>query len=125
MRDVLLVGCGGFLGAVMRYGMSLMIAPVGAVRFPMATLVVNVTGSLVIGFVAGWGERTDLLSPAMRLLLMTGILGGYTTFSAFALESQTLLRNQAVAGAILNVMAHVVLGLLAVVAGHRLANLGA
>lgn len=121
MRELLLVGCGGFLGAVARYGMSRLLAPRTA-HFPIATLVVNVSGCLLIGWLAGWGQRTELLTPTVRLFVLTGILGGYTTFSAFGLESHALLRGGATGAAILNVASHMVLGLLAVALGHRLGS---
>ncbi len=122
MRNFLLVGGGGFLGAVTRYYFGgLVMSASGAPRFPLATLVVNVTGCLAIGIVAGLGERADYLTPSTRLFLITGLLGGYTTFSAFAYETYFLGREQAWVSATLSVVAQVGLGLLAVVAGHRLA----
>ena len=122
MRNLLLVGTGGFLGAVSRYYLSgLVLHATGAARFPWATLVVNVTGCFAIGLLAGAAETAQLLSPAMRLLLITGFLGGYTTFSAFGYETYFLGREQLWLGALMNVTLQVVLGLAAVVLGHRLA----
>ena len=122
MRNLLLVGTGGFLGSVSRYYLSgLVIHATGAPRFPLATLIVNLTGCLAIGLVSGFAEHAHLFSPSTRLFLLTGFLGGYTTFSAFAYETYFLGRESVWAGAILNVALHVVLGLLAVLAGHRLA----
>ena len=122
MRNFLLVGTGGFLGAVSRYYLSgLVLHLTGADRFPWGTLIVNVTGCLAIGILAGAAEAADVLSPALRLLLITGFLGGYTTFSAFAFETYFLGREQMWMGAVLNVALSVVLGLIAVVAGHRIA----
>lgn len=124
MRNLLLVGTGGFLGSVSRYYLSgLVIHASGAPRFPLATLAVNVTGCLSIGILAGLAEHAHLLSPSARLFLLTGFLGGYTTFSAFAYETYFLGREHAWASAAVNVAAQVVLGLLAVVLGHRLAVL--
>lgn len=124
MRNLLLVGAGGFLGSVVRYKMSgLVLHASGAARFPLATLVVNVTGCLLIGLLAGLAESANTLSPAARLFLLTGFLGGYTTFSAFAYETYALGREQAFASAALNIGAQVALGLLAVLAGHRLSVL--
>ena len=124
MRNLLFVGTGGFLGSVSRYYLSgLVIHASGAPRFPLATLVVNVTGCLTIGVLAGLAEHAHVLSPSARLFLFTGFLGGYTTFSAFAYETYFLGREHAWASATINVAAQVVLGLLAVVLGHRLAVL--
>lgn len=122
MKNLLLVGSGGFLGAAARYYLGgLVLQASGAPRFPLATLVVNVTGCLAIGVIAGLGERTDAFSASTRLFVITGVLGGYTTFSAFAYETYFLGREQAWLSAVVSVVAQVGLGLLAVVLGHRLA----
>lgn len=124
MRDILLVGSGGFLGAIARFALNRLVTPdASAARFPWGTLIVNVTGCLLIGLVAGLAERSDMLSAQHRLFLMTGLLGGYTTFSAFALETYALRGASGVA--LLNVVAQVGLGYLAVVAGVRFAGAGA
>jgi CrcB protein len=120
LRDLLLVGTGGFLGSVARYLIGLLVTQAsGASRFPFATLVVNVTGSLIIGALAAFAQRENVLSPGTRLFLFTGLLGGYTTFSAFAYETLILGREQAWLAAALNVLAHVALGLAAVWVGYR------
>lgn len=124
MRNLLLVGSGGFLGSVARYLLSgYVLHATGAARFPYATLVVNVSGCLAIGVIAGFAERASVFTPEARLFLMTGFLGGYTTFSAFAYETVFLAREHAWGGAFTNVVAQVALGLLAVLVGHRLAIL--
>lgn len=124
MRNLLLVGGGGLLGSVARYLLGgLVIHATGAPRFPLATLTVNVTGCLVIGALTGFAERAHLLSPATRLFLITGFLGGYTTFSAFAFETFFLAREHAWLSAAGNVLAQVALGLGAVWAGYRFAVL--
>jgi len=92
----------------------------GAARFPYGTLVVNVTGCLAIGVIAGLAERASLFTPGARLFLITGFLGGYTTFSAFAYETVFLAREHAWVSAMGNVLAQVTLGLVAVIAGHML-----
>jgi CrcB protein len=124
MRNLLLVGGGGFLGSVARYLLGgLVLQSTGAARFPFATLVVNVTGCLAIGVLAGFAERASAFTPATRLFLMTGLLGGYTTFSAFGYETFFLAREHAWLSAATNVIAHIVLGLGAVFAGYRVAVL--
>jgi CrcB protein len=85
--------------------------------FPAGTLVVNVTGSLLIGLVAGLAESRALIGPDVRLLLVTGVLGGYTTFSAFSLETLLLLRSGQTATALTTVCLQLVLGLAAAWAG--------
>jgi len=89
--------------------------------FPAGTLVVNVTGSLLIGLLAGLAESRALLGPEARLLLVTGLLGGYTTFSAFSLETLLLLRAGQTATALATVALQVVLGVAAAWAGFALA----
>lgn len=122
MRDVLLVGLGGFLGSIGRYGLSgVILRQTAADRFPLGTLVVNVLGCLVMGLLAGLAERWHLFGAPARLFLMTGLLGGFTTFSAFAYETYFLGREQAWLSAAANVFLSVALGLAALWVGHATA----
>ena len=122
MKDLLLVGGGGFLGSVARYLLGgLVLHATGAPRFPWSTLFVNVTGCLAIGILGGFAERAHVFSPATRLFLITGFLRGYTTFSALAYETFFLGREHAWVSAAANVLASVTLGLAAVWVGYRLA----
>lgn len=122
MRDVLLVGLGGFLGSIGRYGLSgVILRQTVADRFPLGTLVVNVLGCLVMGLLAGLAERWHLFGAPARLFLMTGLLGGFTTFSAFAYETYFLGREQAWLSAAANVFLSVALGLAALWVGHATA----
>jgi len=124
MPDWLLVGGGGFIGSVARYYLGgFVLHRTGASRFPWSTLSVNVLGCIVIGLLAGAAERSHWLSPSTRLLLFTGVLGGFTTFSAFAYESYFLSREQAWGSVVMNVALHIVLGLGAVWLGHRAGQL--
>ena len=121
MRDLLLVGSGGFLGSVARYYLSgLVLHASGATRYPWGTLVVNTLGCVVIGMLASLAEYRHIFSPATRLLVFTGILGGFTTYSAFAYESYFLARERLWLAAASNVGLHLVLGLGGVWLGHRL-----
>ncbi len=123
MLNVLLVGLGGGLGAMARYGVSLWVLHwPGAPPFPLATLLVNVLGCFAIGVLAFLGETRGLLTPEARLLLMTGFLGGFTTFSAFGIETLGLARGGATAATLGYVGAHLALGLGAVWAGQALAQ---
>ncbi|GAB6197604.1 fluoride efflux transporter CrcB [Lysobacter xanthus] len=123
MREVLLVGAGGCLGAIARHllGGVLAAAP-GAHRFPLGTLVVNVLGCALIGVFAALAERMPGLEGPARLFLVTGLLGGFTTFSAFGLETTLLLRRGDAVLAGSYVAASVALGLAAVWLGMRLAT---
>ena len=124
MKSILLVALGGAVGSVARYKIS------GYVlhhtidwRFPAGTFAVNVLGCLVAGVLAGLAEKHDLLSADARLLLFTGLLGGFTTFSAFGLETMYLMRRGdfAIAGA--NIVLSVIAGLIALALGLGLASL--
>lgn len=122
MRNLLLVGGGGFLGSVARYyvsGWATQMSHAG--RFPLGTLVVNITGCLLIGFLAGLAEYAHLLSPPARLFLLTGFLGGFTTYSAFAYETYFLGREHMALAALANVSLQLVLGLSAVLLGSKIA----
>lgn len=124
MRDLLLVGMGGFLGSVARYSLGAWVThQTGAHRFPFGTLTVNAIGCLAIGLISGIAEQSSTFSPHTRLLLITGVLGGFTTYSAFAYESYFLAREHAWAFAAINVIAHVLLGLAMVWLGHAAAGL--
>ena len=111
----LLVGVGGALGSVLRYwagGLVQQAAGGAAGGFPVGTLLVNVVGCVAIGALAQLGERSPL-APETRALLMTGFLGGFTTFSAFANETVLAWR----AGATALAAANVVLSVAACIAG--------
>jgi CrcB protein len=123
MIKLLLVGAGGFLGSVLRYGVSgLVHRLVPATLFPLGTLVVNVAGCFAIGLVAGMAETRGVLSSQTRLFLLIGLLGGFTTFSTFGHESFSFVREAEGMKALLNVLLSVVLGLGAVWIGHAIAR---
>ena len=125
MRDVLLVGVGGFVGAAARHllGPWLMLAS-GQARFPVGTLAINVLGCALIGVFAAFAEHLPALNGPARLLLVTGVLGGFTTFSAFGLETMLMLRRGDMALASVYVAASLVLGLAAVWLGMKAVALG-
>jgi CrcB protein len=95
MTDLLLVGLGGALGSVARYKLGGLVLhhTTPDWKFPAATFVVNVLGCLVAGVLAGLGAKFDLFGQQARLFLFTGLLGGFTTFSAFGGETVALLRR--------------------------------
>ncbi len=106
MSQILAVALGGAAGALARHGVSTAIAAAFGPRFPLGTLVVNVAGSFAMGWLfALFAERTHV-PPEMRLLVMTGLLGAFTTFSTFSVETLALLQ----AGRWLAGAANVVLG---------------
>jgi CrcB protein len=120
---LLLVGAGGFLGSVFRYVLSGWVHRVlDNPWFPYGTLVVNVTGSVAIGFLGGLAENRSLFTSDARLFVFIGILGGFTTFSSLTLETFFLARNTQIAAALANITMQVFLGLLGVWFGNLLSR---
>ena len=116
----LLVFVGGGVGALLRYGVG-RAAVLGGYGAPLATLAVNIIGCLVMGLLAGWFTSRGGSEPA-RLFLLTGLLGGFTTFSAFGLDALTLWQRGASGPAAAYVAASVILSLAAVALGFTLAR---
>ncbi len=114
------VAIGGALGSMARYGMSGFIAALTGSTFPYGTLVVNVTGAMLIGFLATLsGPESRYFIPASgRIFMMTGVCGGYTTFSTFSLESANLMRDGEWTAALANIGFSVILCLVAIWIGH-------
>ncbi|OAG28491.1 fluoride efflux transporter CrcB [Thermodesulfatator autotrophicus] len=113
MKTYLLVGAGGFLGAMARYWVS-GLALHFSTRFPLGTLLVNVLGSFFLGFLMTLVSETLLVSPETRLFLAIGFLGAFTTFSTFAYETNSLLEGGQFFLAFLNVVISLSLGLIGV-----------
>ncbi len=125
MIQGLLIGLGGLVGTLARYWLSGAIAIRVGETFPWGTLIVNVSGSLAIGFIAALTDPDGrfLVNPSLRQTLMIGVMGGYTTFSSFSLQTLTLAREGEWLYAGANVLLSVVLCLIAVWAGHTLARM--
>ena len=124
MIRYLAVLAGGAFGTGLRYSLSTLIySRIKEPTFPYANFVINVSGSFMIGLLVELFEARWHVSPTTRLALITGILGGYTTFSGFSFETYVLLREGELFRGILNVSASVVLGLAAVWLGIRVAQL--
>ena len=118
---IILVALGGAAGSVCRYLMARSVAALfGGGWFPYGTLSVNIVGALIIGFLAGLADARGVLQGQSRILLFGGFLGGYTTFSAFGLETMTLAKDGHGGGAVLYVAATMIVGLGAVFAGNAL-----
>jgi CrcB protein len=116
---VVLVGLGGFIGAALRYLVSGFIQGITqSVAFPYGTLTVNIAGCFLIGAFSYLLESQAGLTTEMRLLFMVGLLGSFTTYSTFSGETVTLLQDQRIFLAFVNVIVHVVLGLSAVLLGR-------
>ena len=123
MRAFLLVGMGGFAGALLRFYIAGWIqAACHSFGFPMGTLSVNMVGCLVLGFLGGISEHLGAIPQDVRLMIMVGLLGSFTTFSTFSYETMTLLRDQEILFALTNIGVQVIVGLLAAWFGFILAH---
>ncbi|ACA16168.1 CrcB protein [Methylobacterium sp. 4-46] len=110
MLNTLVVFLGAGLGGALRYGVNVSAARLGG-SFPAATMIINVSGSLAMGILAGWFVVRAGLPQSLRLFLTTGILGGFTTFSTFSLEAFLLIERGALAQAVLYVIGSVAAGI--------------
>jgi fluoride exporter len=118
MQAYLLVGLGGAIGAVARYGTGVLVGQLWRYPFPLATLLINIVGSLAMGLLVGWLARA--LPPAqneIRLFVAVGILGGFTTFSAFSLEVVTLIERGNLGQAAIYVLGSVIVSVVALLVG--------
>ena len=114
---VLMVALGGALGSLVRYFMAGAVQPAWWPGFPFGIFVVNITGGLAMGLITGLAALKLNLTPEMRAFLTTGILGGYTTFSTFSLDSAMLMERGAYAQAGAYITGSVVLSIFALFAG--------
>ena len=118
------VALGGALGSVARFKLGeLVLLSYPSWKFPLGTFIVNLSGCLIIGVLASVSERSGVLSQDARLFLFTGILGGFTTFSAFGLETFGLLRRGEILVALCYAGLSAVVGVLAVYVGFAIAEL--
>lgn len=120
MLNLLLVGLGGFIGAISRYLIgSYFEGHSEFLSFPIGILIVNLVGCLIIGMLAGVAERTTLISEEIKLMLFVGLLGSFTTFSTFSHDTMNLITNGLLIHAMLNVLLSVVIGIFAVAVGFK------
>lgn len=121
MINVLAAGAGGFFGCAMRYLLSSFIYRHSSISaLPLGTLAVNILGSFIIGLVGGYTLSKSHLPPALNALIVTGFLGGLTTFSSFSLETYQLYLDGALLYAALNVFIQVIGCLTAVAIGIKI-----
>jgi len=118
----LVVAVGGAAGAMTRYGLTLFVATFWKRDFPLATLLINVSGSFILGLFATFAAERASIDPMWRLLIATGFVGAYTTFSTFEYETERLAANGAVGWGLINVLTSVIAGFIAVRLGLILAR---
>ena len=120
--NILIIGIGGFVGAVSRYGLALWIGQRWGRAFPLGTFVINVSGSFLIGLLMTLLAERFTVNPQWRLLLVVGFLGAYTTFSTFEYETGALLKDGEWTFAMLNIILSVVAGFAALKLGEVIAK---
>src|SRR4029079_5270493 len=111
MSKTILIGIAGLIGTLLRYWLAGFVARQSGEKFPWGTLVVNVVGFLIAGAVSHLTEERALFNPTLRTVILIGLLGGFTTFSSYGLQTFALLKDGAFVPATLNVVASNVLGL--------------
>jgi fluoride exporter len=121
----LVVFLGAGIGGALRHGVNLASARVLGVGFPFGTIIVNIAGSLLMGLLAGYFAFRTGVPQHMRLFLTTGILGGFTTFSAFSLDAALLMERHAYWSATAYMLGSVIVSLVALFAGLSLFRIGA
>lgn len=117
MLNIVLVAAGGAFGSVCRYLTGILMTRLMGPAFPWGTITVNIVGSFAIGLLTELVARRFDASLEMRLLLVVGILGGFTTFSSFSLDTVALIEKGAVSSAVIYVFSSVVISLMATFAG--------
>lgn len=124
MLKILLVGFGGFIGAVSRFWLGSYFENHSELfSFPVGILIVNLVGCLIIGVLAGIAENTNMISEELKLLLFVGLLGSFTTFSTFSHDTLNLISNGLLINALLNVLLSVIIGILSVGLGYKIVDL--
>lgn len=122
IKNLLLVLLGGGLGSIARYLLSYFFTKNNVSNFPWATFMANSLGCLLIGLLFGYIQKNNLQNETLKLLLITGFCGGFTTFSTFSLENIQFIQNQNYNLAIIYTLASISVGFLAVIIGFKLFN---
>jgi CrcB protein len=122
MINIFIIGIGGFLGAISRYGVALWIGQRWGRNFPLGTFVINVSGSFLIGLLMSLFTERFMVNPQWRLMLVVGFLGAYTTFSTFEYETGALMKDGEWLIAMLNVLLSVSVGFIALKLGEVIAK---
>ena len=122
MANIFIIGMGGFLGAISRYGVALWIGQRWGRNFPLGTFLINISGSFLIGLLMSLFTERFMVNPQWRLLLVVGFLGAYTTFSTFEYETGALMKDGEWLIAGLNVVLSVFAGFIALKLGEVIAK---
>jgi CrcB protein len=117
LRTLLIVGSGGFIGSVMRYLVQFFVEKGATTTFPWGTFIANVAGSFIIGVVFALAEKGNLMSSELRLFFAVGICGGFTTFSSFAYNNFTMIKEHSFGQLLWNVGGSLFFGILAIYIG--------
>lgn len=123
IKYLLFVGSGGALGSILRYLIAIYINKKYSGEFPLATFFINITGCILIGLFTGWAERYHFINAEIRVFLITGICGGYTTFSTFSSENYQLLQNNNFITLCLYISFSLFLGIIGVWLGNFLSKI--
>lgn len=123
IKNILLIGVGGFIGSIARYFVSKLNLSITIFAIPIGTLIVNISGSYLIGLLTGIAFKSELLTVEWRMFLMVGLCGGFTTFSSFTSENLMLLHNGQFLSIFLYTAASIILGFFAVYLGYVSSNL--
>jgi CrcB protein len=122
MESIFLVGFGGFIGSVMRHLATEWSKYLfKGFNFPLGTIIVNITGCLLLGLLNGWAENLELFTPQIRLFMFVGILGSFTTFSTFSYETIRMMQNGNTMHAVVNISMQLIIGLFAAFIGFQIA----
>ncbi len=122
--NFLIVFLGAGIGGAARYGAGLLLSRFSALTmFPLSTFAVNITGSLLMGLIIGYFSARGGLAESWKLFLTTGIMGGFTTFSAFSLETVLLMESGYIGTALAYILSSVILGVATLMAGLYLMRL--
>lgn len=117
LKTLFIIGTGGFIGSVMRYLVQIWVEKGLSSTFPFGILVANIAGSFIIGMVFALAEKGDLMNAEWRMFLAVGLCGGFTTFSSFAYNNFTMLKENTLGQFFWNVGSSLFLGIFAVYLG--------